>query len=207
MAPRKGRRKDTPPITRLGLSCLRSDSGSISAPARKVRSPEPKVARKSIQGVVWNPRKLPPMTPTNISTRATEMSSLMEMTLATSASPIQAAATNQMFSIRCPPAIECQPPGEPEGRRYKAPDRPPGHDQEPSASLRFGQGHPAPADSIADLSRTHGRCTTMYPGRSSPKRIASVPHGAQQLFATEQAKWMAQRVADRQTFPAALRDQ
>src|SRR5438132_10837332 len=39
------------------------------------------------------------MTPTNISTRATEMPSLIEMTLATRANPIQADATNHTFSI------------------------------------------------------------------------------------------------------------
>lgn len=41
-----------PPITRLGFRCLRSASGSISAPARNVKRPEPNVARKSIQGVL-----------------------------------------------------------------------------------------------------------------------------------------------------------
>src|SRR5712691_9724555 len=177
MAPRKGRRKDTPPITRLGLRCLRSDSGSISAPARKVRSPEPKVARKSIQGVVWNPRKLPPMTPTNISTSATEIPSLMEMTLATSASPIQAAATNHMFSMRGPPVIECQSPGEPEGAgELKTPDRPPGCNQEPSASLRFGRGKPRPGGlhrrSVVEIVE---RCTIVTPPGQAPTRDGGVP--------------------------------
>src|SRR5438046_3159436 len=54
----------------------RSDSGSISAPAKKVSGPEPKVARKSIQGVVWKPRKLPPITPIPILISATETPSL-----------------------------------------------------------------------------------------------------------------------------------
>src|SRR5437870_7864012 len=152
MAPRKGRRKDRPPIARLGLRCLRSDSGSISAPARKVRSPEPKVARKSIQGVVWNPRKLPPMTPTNISTSATEIPSLMEMTLATSASPIQAAATNHMFSMRGPPVIECQSPGEPEGAgELKLLTAHPGVIRSHQRRCGLGGANPAPADSIAGL--------------------------------------------------------
>src|SRR5215831_3044563 len=99
MAPRKGKRKDTLPMTRLGVRCFRSDAGSISAPARKVRRPEPKVARKSIHGVGCKPRKFPSMTPTNISTRATEMPSRIEMTLASRASAIQADATNHTFSI------------------------------------------------------------------------------------------------------------
>ncbi len=40
------------------------------------------------------------MTPTKISMRATEMPRRIEMRLASSASPIQNAATNQMLSTR-----------------------------------------------------------------------------------------------------------
>jgi hypothetical protein len=39
-------------MAKLALMWRRSDPGSISAPARKVSKPEPKVARKSIQGDV-----------------------------------------------------------------------------------------------------------------------------------------------------------
>src|SRR5215831_19398714 len=157
MAPRKGKRKDTLPMTRLGVRCFRSDAGSISAPARKVRRPEPKVARKSIHGVGCKPRKFPPMTPTNISTRATEMPSRIEMTLASRANPIQADATNHTFSIGALLPSRSELSGKLEGRRDHAPDRPPGPHQEPSASRGSGGTHPALADSIASDARNVAR--------------------------------------------------
>jgi len=73
--------------------CRRRESGSISAPARKVSRPEPKVARKSIQGVVCSPAKLPPMMPNAISISATDTPTRIETRLAARAIPIQAAAT------------------------------------------------------------------------------------------------------------------
>ena len=51
------------------------------------------------QVVVWKWRKLLPMMPTAISTRATETPKRIEITLATSAMPIQAAAINQTLSM------------------------------------------------------------------------------------------------------------
>src|SRR5882724_4681091 len=76
---------------------MRRESGSISAPARKVRRTAPKVARKLTHSLVCRPRKLPPITPMPISISATEMPVRIETTLATKASSIHAAATNQML--------------------------------------------------------------------------------------------------------------
>jgi hypothetical protein len=79
-------------MVRLALMCRRSESGSISAPARKVSKPEPNVARKSIQGVVCRPAKLPPRMPKPISMSATETPTRIDTRLAASAIAIHAAA-------------------------------------------------------------------------------------------------------------------
>jgi hypothetical protein len=55
------------------------------------------VARKSIQGVVWIPKRLPAITPTRISIRATEIPTRMEIRLAARASAIHALAMSQTF--------------------------------------------------------------------------------------------------------------
>ena len=91
-------------MLRLTRMFARSEAGSISAPARKVSTPLPSMARKLIHSVVlrmwWpSPREMfPTTTPTRISMSATEMPRRMEMRLARSASPIQIAARNQMLS-------------------------------------------------------------------------------------------------------------
>ena len=81
----------------LALQCLRSDTGSISAPARKVRSTEPIEARKVVYEVCWTcsliPGMFPASAPTTISTRATGTTIRMLTTEAKSAMPIQMAAT------------------------------------------------------------------------------------------------------------------
>src|ERR1019366_9763928 len=88
----------------LARRLARSETGSISAPARKVKTPRPSIARKFVQSVVckicWPPAKwmLPAATPTTISISATEMPTRIEIRLARNASPIQMAATNQIFS-------------------------------------------------------------------------------------------------------------
>jgi len=79
---------------------MRRESGSISAPARKVRRTAPKAARKLTHSLVCSPRKLPPITPIPISISATEMPVRIETRLATKASSIHAAATNQTL-ITC----------------------------------------------------------------------------------------------------------
>jgi len=56
--------------------------GSTSAPARRVSTILPNEARKSIQGGLWRPRKLPATTPRLISISATEIPSSTEARLA-----------------------------------------------------------------------------------------------------------------------------
>src|SRR4030042_5954281 len=104
MAPRKGKRKETKPMARVGASCRRKDYGSISAPARNVSTTEAKPAKKLIQALgtkrvelKYAPR-LPATNPRKISTRATEMPMRIEIRLARSAKPIQAAAVSQICS-------------------------------------------------------------------------------------------------------------
>ncbi len=50
-APRNGSTKATTPIATAGFQCVRSEMGSISAPARKVSSTAPNPARKLIHSV------------------------------------------------------------------------------------------------------------------------------------------------------------
>src|SRR6266566_3629262 len=87
---------------------MRRESGSISAPARKVRRTAPKVARKLTHSLVCSPRKLPPITPIPISISATEMPVRIETRLATKASTIHAAATNQTL-VTCASIGSAQP--------------------------------------------------------------------------------------------------
>src|SRR4030042_960546 len=108
MAPRKGKRKETKPMARVGASCRRKDSGSIPAPARNVSTTEAKPAKKLIQALgtkrmepKYAPR-LPATNPRKISTRATEMPMRMEMRLASSATAIQAAVVYQTCSMLFP---------------------------------------------------------------------------------------------------------
>ena len=50
--PINGVAKETAPMRALALRLVRSDLGSISAPARNVRMPLPSIARKLIHSVV-----------------------------------------------------------------------------------------------------------------------------------------------------------
>src|ERR1035437_4844228 len=122
-ASRAGARKLTNPIDSAGLRCRRSVSGSSSAPARKVSRPEPKIARKSIHGVVWMWKTSPAKTPTRISTSATEMPSRIDTRLAVNASAIQAAATSQMLDSTLPPFQGTKKPAGPvrPGRSHHPP--------------------------------------------------------------------------------------
>src|SRR5579885_3396001 len=86
-------------MLRLSLRWARRESGSISAPARNVSRPAPKVARKLIQSLVLIPRALPATTPSRISIRATDTPRRIEMRLAINAIPIQADATNQTLCM------------------------------------------------------------------------------------------------------------
>ncbi len=93
------------PMAMLARRLARSETGSISAPARNVSTPLPSMARKLVQSVdcrmCWPSPKwmLPAATPTTISISATEMPTRMEIKLAMNASPIQIAAINQIFSV------------------------------------------------------------------------------------------------------------
>src|SRR5262249_62104134 len=118
------------------------------------------------------------MTPTNISTRATEMPSRIEMTLASRANPIQADATNHTFSIGALLPSRRELSGKLEGRRDHAPDRPPGPHQEPSASRGSGGTHPALADSIASDARNVARWLWTVKSQGGEKRTTCLrlPH-------------------------------
>ena len=94
----KGTVKERTPMSKLTRRFALSDRGSISAPARKVRTPLPSMARKLIHSLfAWRWRKFPARTPTRISISATDIPAQIEIRLAASARPIQIAATNQMF--------------------------------------------------------------------------------------------------------------
>jgi hypothetical protein len=51
MAAKKGSRKETAPMTRLCFQWRRSETGSISAPARNVSVTEPIPARNTVYSV------------------------------------------------------------------------------------------------------------------------------------------------------------
>jgi len=80
----------------LAFQCFFSETGSISAPGRKVSRIEPTPARKvvkpSLDDVLFYPRNVPETAPTRISTRATETLIRMLMNDASSAIPSQIAA-------------------------------------------------------------------------------------------------------------------
>ena len=81
----------------LAFQCPRRDTGSISAPARKVSTREPVLARK-VTNSGWlmccsMPGMFPASAPTTISTSATGIAILMLMTDASRAIPTQMAAT------------------------------------------------------------------------------------------------------------------
>jgi hypothetical protein len=83
----------------LGQNFRRTTSGSISAPARKVRRMAPKPARKLTQGASGRPTRLPATAPTTISVRATEIATHIESTDAISAKPIHKADASQTLSM------------------------------------------------------------------------------------------------------------
>ncbi len=87
---------ETNPIPRLAFQWRLNDTGSISAPARKVSVIDPTPARKVVNAVSWTspdmPGRLPASAPTRISARATAMPARMLMSDAISASPIHTAA-------------------------------------------------------------------------------------------------------------------
>ena len=96
-APTNGAMKLTTPMPRLTRQCRRRLTGSISAPARKVKTAEPRVARKVVNSVCTTrccePGMLPATAPTTISIRATEMPTRMLTRLASNAMAIHTAAT------------------------------------------------------------------------------------------------------------------
>jgi len=85
------------PIERLAFQWRRRETGSISAPARKVRVTEPRLARKVVNAVCCTrpdtPGMLPATAPTRISASATAIPARMLISEAPSASAIQMAAT------------------------------------------------------------------------------------------------------------------
>ena len=93
-----GTPNDKIPINPLARRFAFNELGSISVPARNVRTALPSRARKLIHSIfAWSPRKFPARTPTRISMSATEIPVQIETKLATNARAIQIAATNQTF--------------------------------------------------------------------------------------------------------------
>jgi hypothetical protein len=96
-APTNGSRKEASPIDTLAFQCPRSDTGSISAPARNVSTSEPRLARKVIRSVEVTcgamPGMFPASAPTTISTSAAGMAILMLITEESRAMPTQMAIT------------------------------------------------------------------------------------------------------------------
>ena len=84
-------------MDRLAFQCPRSDTGSISAPARNVSTREPALARKVTTPVVamccWIPGMFPASAPTTISARAAGIASRMLTNEASRAVPAQIAIT------------------------------------------------------------------------------------------------------------------
>jgi hypothetical protein len=84
-------------MDRLAFQCPRSDTGSISAPARNVSTSEPALARNVTRSVevtcCWIPGMLPASAPTTISTSAAGTAILMLTTEASRAMPTQIAVT------------------------------------------------------------------------------------------------------------------
>ncbi len=93
------RRSLTIPMLMLDQKFLRTTSGSISAPARKVSRMAPKPARKLTQGASGRPMMLPATAPTTISVSATDIPTQIDNMDAASASPIQSADANQTEAI------------------------------------------------------------------------------------------------------------
>src|SRR4029079_15425057 len=90
-------------MARLARQFLRSESGSISAPARKVSTTDPNAATKVVKSVCCTrldrPGTLPAIAPTRISTRATATPARMLIRVATSARAIQTATTVYGFML------------------------------------------------------------------------------------------------------------
>ena len=84
-------------MDRLAFQCPRSDTGSISAPARNVSTNEPALARNVTTPVwvtcCWMPGMFPASAPTTISTSAAGTAIRMLTTEASRAMPSQMAAT------------------------------------------------------------------------------------------------------------------
>ena len=84
-------------MDRLAFQCPRSDTGSISAPARNVSTSEPTLARNTTTAVEVTcsrtPGRFPAKAPTTISTSAAGTAILMLTTDARRAMPSQMAAT------------------------------------------------------------------------------------------------------------------
>jgi hypothetical protein len=91
--PANGSRKLATPMAALTGRFRRSETGSISAPARNVRVTAPMPANTSIHGPDYRPVVLPARIPTAISTSATEIPNRTEIRLDSRARKTQAAAT------------------------------------------------------------------------------------------------------------------
>jgi hypothetical protein len=83
-------------MDRLAFQCPRSETGSISAPARNVRTSDPALARNTTT-LVWVtcsliPGMFPASAPTTISTSAAGTATRMLMTEASNAMPSHIAA-------------------------------------------------------------------------------------------------------------------
>src|SRR5580700_4431289 len=100
MAARKGAPNDTAPSTEDGRSWRRKTIGSISAPAKNVRSMLPKPATKSIQALVRSAMRLPASMPTMISTSAAGILRRMARKPLAAASDIQIPAISHIKSSR-----------------------------------------------------------------------------------------------------------
>ena len=102
IAARKGSRNETKPIATLAFQCRRSDTGSISAPARKVSVTDPMAARNVVKAVCSTspetPGKLPAAVPTRISASATAMPARMLTIDARRASATHTAAIAYVFN-------------------------------------------------------------------------------------------------------------
>jgi hypothetical protein len=92
-----GSANEIAPMDRLARQCSRSDAGSISAPARKVSTSDPALARNTTVSA-WvtcsrSPGMLPASAPTTISTSAAGTATRMLTRAATKAIPSQIAVT------------------------------------------------------------------------------------------------------------------
>ncbi len=96
-AARNGSANDTNPMDRLAFQCPRSDTGSISAPARNVSTSEPTLAKNTTTSV-WVtcsriPGIFPAKAPTTISTSAAGTAIRMLIIEASKAMPSHIATT------------------------------------------------------------------------------------------------------------------